>query len=73
MELKSIEYECIRGNKIVLSGPWIGFLNPPPCKVCGRYGVFTVRDGELYYQRPDFLMQEFECLGLKKDRIKGIF
>ena len=72
MGIRHIEYECLCGNKIVFLEPVGGVVMPPECEVCGRGGVFRLKDGELYYQGADFLMEELEGLGLKKIKIKGL-
>lgn len=69
--MRHIEYECLCGNKIVFLEP-VGGAFGTSCEACGRSGVFRLKDGELYFQGPDFFMEELEDLGLKKIKIKGL-
>ncbi len=71
MGLSKVEYECFCGNKVVLENVAEGWAHSPsPCGNCGRYGVFMLKDGALYYQGPDFLMAEWESRGLEKAEIR---
>lgn len=64
--MRHIEYECLCGEKIVIDEPvGGGVVMPPPCEACGRYGSFTFKKGELYFQGADFLMEELESSGLE--------
>jgi len=70
--MRNIEYTCLCGRKIVFLEPLgHGYVGPPNCGDCGRGGVFTLRDDELYFQGPDYIMQEYEAIGNKKIQLEG--
>jgi len=71
--MKKIEYTCLCGQKIVFLEPLgRGYVGPPSCIDCGRGGVFTLRNGELFFQGPDYIMQEYETIGNKRIQLEGV-